>query len=130
MLKTTITPSFADTDALGHINNASIVVWFEDARRPIFRLFVPDLDPKKWNLILAKIEVDYKSQATYTDEVEITTIVEEIGNSSVTIFHEAFQNGQKIASGTAVLVHYSYKAQKSISIPENIRKVLEKHKLI
>ena len=36
MFTKTITPRFNDTDALEHINNASFVSWFEDARRPIF----------------------------------------------------------------------------------------------
>ncbi len=41
-------PSFTDTDALGHINNTRLPVWFERARNDLFRLFTPDLDPKKW----------------------------------------------------------------------------------
>lgn len=55
MLELTFHPRFNDTDALGHINNASAASWFEEARRPIFEIFIPDLDPKKWNLILARI---------------------------------------------------------------------------
>ncbi len=44
---TTITPRFSDTDALGHINNTNVPVWFEGTRDPLFRLFTPDLSPQK-----------------------------------------------------------------------------------
>ena len=47
MLVDTITPRFCDTDALGHISNTTLPVWFEGARDPIFRWFTPDLDPQK-----------------------------------------------------------------------------------
>lgn len=45
-----VTPSgvgiiYAGLGTLGHINNASYATWFEEARRFIFRFFVPDLDP-------------------------------------------------------------------------------------
>lgn len=125
MLKLSITPRFNDTDALGHINNASIVTWFENARRPIFEMFIPDLDPKKWCLIIAKIEVEYLAQTNYRDSVEIQTTAEKIGNSSMTIRHNAFQNGTKVATGSVVMVHFDYQANKSKIIPDDIRQKLE-----
>ena len=33
MYKIEIDPRFKDTDALGHINNASFITWIEEARR-------------------------------------------------------------------------------------------------
>ena len=51
-------PHFSDTDALGHINNTKPPVWFEGGREPVFKLFIPDLDLKNWQLIIAKIEED------------------------------------------------------------------------
>ena len=78
-------PRFNDTDALGHINNSSFATWFEVARRPLFQVFVPDLDPKKWNLIIARVEIDYLAQTNYQDEVMIETYLEKLGNSSLVI---------------------------------------------
>ena len=127
MLELKITPRFNDTDGLGHINHAQIVTWFEEARRPLFKLFIPDLDPKNWNLILARIEVDYLAQMTYMGEVEVKTCFEKLGNSSITIQHEAWQDGVLGAKGRCVMVHFDYKAQKSLAIPAEIRRELEKH---
>lgn len=120
-------PRFNDTDALGHINNASYVTWFETSRRPVFELFIPDLDPKKWNLILAKVEVDFIKQGLYQAETEIKTYVAKLGNSSVHLAHEVFQDGELIAKGIDVLVHFDYKVQKSAPIPNEIREKLEQH---
>ena len=125
MLKTTFHPSFSDTDALGHINNAKFVTWFEDARRPVFELFVPDLDPKKWNLIIARIEVDFLAQGYFQKETTVTTSVEKIGNSSFVLIHEAIQDNKPICRGKVFMVHFNYTTQKSERIPDEIRKSLE-----
>lgn len=126
MLTYSLTPRFNDTDALGHINNASYSTWFEDARRPVFEYFIPDLDPKKWNLILARVEIDFLAQGEYQKSVEIKTSVEKIGNSSFVLLQEAYQDGKIICRGKSFLVHFNYELQKSEAIPSNIRVLLEK----
>lgn len=125
MLTTTFYPSFSDTDALGHINNARYVTWFEDARRPVFELFIPDLDPKKWNLIIARIEVDFLAQGYYQKETTVKSWVEKIGNSSFVLVQEAVQEGKPICRGKAFMVHFNYATQKSAAIPETIRTKLQ-----
>ena len=113
-------PRFNDTDALGHINNACITTWFEEGRRPIFEYFVPDLDPQKWNLIIARIEVDYLAQAFYQKQVIIKTVIEKLGNSSFVLLQEASQEEKIISRGKSYLVHFDYSEQKSIKIPDDI----------
>jgi acyl-CoA thioester hydrolase len=126
MINYKLTPRFNDTDALGHINNSSFSIWFEEARRPIFQLFVPDLDPKKWNLILARIEIDYLAQAYYQKDIMIQTSVEKIGNSSFVLIQEAIQENIVTAKSKSVLVHYDYLTKKSAHIPDHLRESLLK----
>lgn len=127
MLTYNLTPRFNDTDALGHINNASYSTWFEEARKPIFQFFIPDLDPKKWNLIIARMEVDFLAQGHYQEQTTIKTSVEKIGNSSFVLIQEAFQKNVIICRGKAFLVHFDYGTQKSLSIPDSIREKLKDH---
>lgn len=127
MFTETISPRFAETDALGHINNTVIPVWFEQARKPIFQFFTPDLDPKKWRLIIAKIEVNFLAEIVYGYSVEIITQVMNIGNTSMQLLQEVYQKDQLCAKGLAVLVHYDYVTKKSISIPDDIRQYLQEH---
>jgi acyl-CoA thioester hydrolase len=121
-------PSFSDTDALGHINNASYLTWMEDARRPIFEMFVPDLNPKNWNLIIARIELDFIAQGDYKEQTLVTTEVEKIGNSSFTLLHKIWQKNQLICQGKAVMVHFDYQQNKAQPLPSSLRTKLEQIK--
>ncbi|WP_404416280.1 acyl-CoA thioesterase [Marinospirillum sp.] len=122
-----LTPGFTDTDALGHINNTRLPVWFELARNDVFRLFTPDLDPKKWALILARIELDFVGELFYGTEVEIRTYIDRIGKSSFTVGQEAWQGGTLGAKGQAILVHYSFTEKASQPLEGELRKSLEAH---
>jgi len=123
----TFSPRFSDTDALGHINNTLVPIWFEGARKPIFQFFVPSLDPKQWNLILANIDVAFKAQMYFGFDMEVKTYISHIGNSSFKVYQELWQQGKCCASGTATMVHYDYTAEKSAQIPEQIKQVLIEH---
>ncbi len=122
-----ITPRFSDTDALGHINNTMVPVWFEGARDPIFRLFSPELNLNAWPLILAKIEVSYHAQMYYGQPIEVKTYVARIGGASFDVYQELWQHDTKCVSGTAVMVNFCYEKQASEKIPDDIRAALAEH---
>jgi len=129
MFKRTLSPRFAETDALGHLSNTTLPIWFEDAREPIFQIFNPELNLASWNLILARIEVDFVRQIYYGSEVVIRTYVIKVGNTSFTLLQEAWQKGELAARGTATMVYFDYASQHSAKIPEIYREQLEVHKL-
>lgn len=122
-----VTPRFGDVDGLRHINNCMIPIWFELGREPAFRLFHPDLDLGNWQLIMAKISIEFTSQMRLGADVEIRTFVRKIGRSSVTVYQEAWQNGVLGAKGEAIIVYYDFVNEKSLTIPEAIRTELERH---
>lgn len=127
MFSEKLMPRFSDTDALGHINNTLLPVWFEGARDPVFRLFMPDLDTKNWQLILAKFDVEFHAQLYYGEDIEIRTYIGRIGSSSFTVYQEAWQKNTKCASGTAVMVHFCFENQSSLKITENIKAQMTSH---
>ena len=120
MFSESFSPRFTDTDALGHINNTLVPIWFEGARDPIFKIFTPILDVTNWQLILAKIDVTFHAQMFYGIEMEVKTYIGRIGGSSFDVYQELWQNNELRASGTAVMVHFDYKKQKSVKIPSEI----------
>lgn len=124
-----VEPRFSETDALGHINNTVLPVWFEQARTPIFRFFTPSLAVDEWELILAKIEVNFLKQLYYAKQIEIRTYIESIGTRSFVVYHEAWQEGEKAADGKAVMVHFDHETQVTKAIPDTIRSLLESHLL-
>lgn len=126
MIEEKLIPRFCDTDALGHINNTTYFEWFEGARKPIFEVFIPSLEPKEWNLIIAKIEIDFLAQGEFKDEVLVKTGIEKIGNSSLTVVQESHQNGVCTARAKIIIIHFDYKTNKSKPISDQIKQKLQK----
>lgn len=124
MLSEKLMPRFSETDVLGHINNTVLPVWFEAARVPIFKIFTPDLDPKQWKLIIAKVEVTFKGELFYGQEVEIKTAIERIGSSSFVILQQAWQHGMCCAEGKTVMVRYDFAKKCSQSLSEKEKQQL------
>src|SRR5690554_6312107 len=108
MFSMILEPRFSETDALGHINNTVLPVWFEQARTPFFEIFTPTLAINEWQLILAKIDVSFLKQIFYGKQVEVKSFIQTLGNSSFVVYHEAWQEGLKVAEGTAVMVHFDH----------------------
>ena len=127
MFTEVIQPRFSETDALGHINNTVIPNWFEKAREPLFRFFTPDLDPQKWQLIIARIEVDFKAEIFYTSDVIIKTWLEKIGNSSMAVVQQVWQNDKVCAEGRAAMIHFDWQEKAPKPIPDEIRAQLTEH---
>lgn len=129
MFEMTIPPRFGDMDGLRHVNNCVVPVWFENARTPIFRIFNPSMmvDFSHWNLIMARIEVDFLGEMRWGEDVKIITRVVKLGNSSFTVGQEAWQGGRIRAVGTAVHVHYDFQEKSAKRIPDDIRRKLEAH---
>ncbi|MFD1216949.1 MULTISPECIES: acyl-CoA thioesterase [Microbulbifer] len=122
-----VEPRFSETDALGHINNTIVPNWFEHGRMPIFRIFNPDLSLVQWNLILKKMDVDFVAQIYLFSPVEIRTSITAIGNTSLTIHQEVWQEDKLVAQGDCVMVHFDYENQTKAPIPDDVRQQLAQH---
>lgn len=127
MFETRILPRFSDTDAIGHANNASYAVWFEEARRHIFKIFNPSLEMSKWNLILRKIDIDFLAQGAWQTEILIQTWVSDLRTTSFSLLHHALQSGVHIATSNEVLVCFDYQQSQKMELSKSIRHELEKH---
>ncbi|MBQ0759071.1 MAG: acyl-CoA thioesterase [Zhongshania sp.] len=126
MLRCTMEPRFCETDALGHINNTVVPMWFETARGAVFELFNPGQDLKKWNVILRKMDVDFIAQIYHGQAVEIRTRIGHIGSSSFTCEHEAWQRDELVAKGSAVMIYFDFAQQCKQEITGALRAELEK----
>ncbi|GHC24893.1 acyl-CoA thioesterase [Aidingimonas halophila] len=127
MFVRTIEPAFYDTDALGHINNTRLPAWFEWARNDLFKLFTPDLNPTRWTLIMARLDVEFHAELHFGKEVEIRTYLSRLGNSSLTVTQEAWQEGNLGARGNVVLVHYDHELKQAVPISGALRRALQVH---
>ena len=129
MFSLEINPRFCDTDALGHINNTVLPIWFLEGHKSILRIFNPSLSTEEVSLVLAKIEIEYLEEIFFGKPVEIRTYVLRIGTSSVLVGQEAWQEDTLRATGTATMVNFDKHSRKSVPIPADIKKRLSEHLL-
>ena len=127
MFTESIQPRFSETDALGHINNTVLPVWFEAARVPIFKFSTPDLNPHNWKLIIAKVEVSFVGELFYAHEVTINTSIEQVGNSSFVIRQEAWQQDKCCAIGKTVMVRYDFASKTKQMLSADEKAALTQH---
>lgn len=127
MFTEVIRPRFLETDALGHINNNTYGVWFEAARDPLFKLFMPDSNIKRWNLVMAHSSFDFLREVFWGKDVVIKTAISKIGNSSVDLVHSVYQEGRLCTTGKCIMIHYDFDTKQSVKIPDDIRVKLEAH---
>ncbi|TAA72004.1 acyl-CoA thioesterase [Planococcus salinarum] len=127
--ETKVKVRFCETDALGHISNISYFIYLEEARTDFFIDLGFGADLEDWKVILASAKCDFVRQGYYNQKLEVVTEVLRIGRSSFTIVHriQDAETGELIANGEASAVYFDFKAQKSEKIPDNLRKMLEKH---
>ncbi|MCL1124027.1 acyl-CoA thioesterase [Shewanella surugensis] len=116
-----IRPRFCETDALGHINNTVIPMWFEAAREPIFEILNPGQDLKTWNVILAGFNIAFSAPTFYGEDVVIKTCVSRIGNSSFVVTQACWQGNKKTAEAQTTMVFYDYETDKSQLLTDEIR---------
>src|SRR5690554_2100654 len=118
---------FSETDALGHVNNASYFIYLEEARIDFIEHLGQDMSTRDWNFILASVKCDFINQAYFNQQLTIKTYTSKIGKKSFTLQHEIIctETNKLIAKGEAVMVCFDFKNQVSKAISEEVKKQLE-----
>ena len=120
---------FADMDVLGHINNKSIAAFFENARAQFLfeALGVSDNNLQSFGkpiFVLVKMVMDFHAELHYPGRVKTGTCVTRIGNSSCTVSHGLFEDGECIATSDGICVLIDQKTRQSVPIPDDLRQRL------
>ena len=129
---TEIEVRFADIDAMGHVNNAVFLNYFEQARIGFFNNKVGGKwDWKNQGIVLARNEIDYLHPILLNDRVLIDTSIEHIGSKSITLTYHVHsaesENGiRSFAKGKSVIVTFDYAKGRPIEVPDEWRKAFEK----
>lgn len=122
---------FSETDAFGHVNNVSHIIYLEQARLDFFEqlnLFFEFLDPESTTFIVAAdIHCHYLSQIYYTQRLSVAVKIARIGRSSLDL-HYAILNkktGTPLAVARGAIVHVDKSSGKSTPWPEEIKARME-----
>jgi acyl-CoA thioester hydrolase len=112
---------FADTDAMGHVNNAVYLTFAEAARvawwaevtgEPIIR----EAD-RTSGLILAEADIAFRAPVFFGETVQVETRATRLGRTSVTVEHRLTASSDDgpvrlVATIGSVIVRYDYGAER------------------
>jgi acyl-CoA thioester hydrolase len=123
---TTQEVTFRDLDAMGHVNNAVYLTYIENARLAYMRevLGVESVDDLL--VIVAKVDIDFRSRAGLGEVLEIGTRVSRIGTKSFGLDHEIRgSDGRVVASALTTLVTFDYRGDSTMPVPDLWRERIE-----
>ncbi len=118
---TEIPMRFSDIDAMGHVNNAVYVTYFEMGRVAVLDQIVGSRKLEDIRFVVARAEVDYLRPILFADKVEVGLRVSSIGKSSFTIEYLITANGAPAAKGLTVQVFYDYEKGSKMPVPDDFR---------
>jgi acyl-CoA thioester hydrolase len=73
------------------------------------------------DFILARVEIDFRSELRAGEEIEVRTRCSRIGTKSLDLEHEIHANGRLAAEAKSVLVGYDYERSQSVPLSEEVR---------
>jgi acyl-CoA thioester hydrolase len=122
---------FADTDAMGHVNNAVYLTYCEIARAAYYEAVTGHPLPlgihgAEEGMIIAELRMTYRAPAFYGEILSVETRVTRIGRSSFTMEHRIsapdsrYGSRRLVAVGESVLVAYDYTAGRPIPIAQGL----------
>ena len=122
---------FRDTDAMGHINNAVYLTYFEAARAGYYRAVTgrsfEGISEDPVSIILAHATVDFRSQAWYGERLLVACRTTWAGHSSFAFGYRITADadstrgpGRLIAEGETILVMFDYAVQRPTRIPAEL----------
>lgn len=121
---------FADTDRLGHVNNAVFSTILETGRVEIFYHPEHPITLDETEFVIASINLNFVSEINWPGRVDVGTGITRIGNSSAGLYQEAYQDGQVVATAETVIVQMNVKTRKSHPLSAVARSFLEKQLLV
>lgn len=117
---------FSDCDPLGHVNNAVYSTYLEQARIVLWRAQA-GLELRRAasgqggeSFILARTEIDFRSEAHDGDELEVRLALEGFGRTSARYVYEIVDVATErvVATAKTVQVWYDYSAGKPVALTE------------
>jgi acyl-CoA thioester hydrolase len=104
---------FRDCDAMGHVNNAVYSTYLEESRIGVLGGL--------GDFILARVEIDFRSELRAGEEVEVRTRCPRVGRKSFELEHVISADGRVVAEARSVLVSYDYGRGESVPVPDELR---------
>ncbi len=121
-----IRATLRDTDALGHVNNAVYVNWFEEVRTSYVCVRRGFKTMAQVDFILASTTVQFRSPVYMLETIDMRCAPVRIGRRSWDLAYEgrARDGGRLVVEGTSTQVQYDYATRTPTPIPDEWRALL------
>jgi acyl-CoA thioester hydrolase len=117
---------FRDLDAVGHVNNAVYLGYLETARIEYLREVLGIESLGDLSLVVARIEIDFRTAALFGEELEIGARVARVGTKSFDMEHQVRAGkGRVVAEATSVLVAFDHERGEPVPVPAAWRERME-----
>ncbi|GAB6991690.1 acyl-CoA thioesterase [Paenibacillus pini] len=117
---------YCETDMLGHVNNVSYFMYFEQGRIEYFEnigLF-DEIFGEEQIAVVADLECQYLAQMYRSDKVVLHVRVAKIGRSSLDVEYAIIASDMLKAAGRGAIVLIDKKSGKSTPIPDDVREAI------
>ena len=120
---TPLTPRFRDTDAMGHLNNAVYMTYFEMARTAWWTALIGDPDYQKVPFILAHTTIDFRSPAFVHETLLVGIRIARLGNRSFECAYRVAEEkaDRLVCDGRSVQVIFDYAKGETFPMPEELK---------
>ena len=115
---------FADTDRLGHVNNAVFATFCESGRVAFFYDPAALLVPPGCAVVIARLVLDFRAEMHWPGVVDVGTVALKIGRSSFVLGQGLFKDGACVATAETVLVLLDETTRRSTPLPDDLRAAL------
>lgn len=116
---------FNDVDAMGHVNNAVFMEFFDLGKARFFADRGIHAEEGDFTVMVVHVEVDFRSQVHMNDTIAVETELERIGNKSLHILQRAVKSdGTLCAECRTVMSGYCRSTRTSAPIPDEFRAML------
>lgn len=127
---------FNDTDALGHVNNATYLSYFEAARSGYYQAltgvpFGTDEDGRRFTFVMSEASVHYRRPAFFGEPLGVECRVAWASRSAIGLEYRVISDGslagraRHIADGETVHVRWDLTAARVTRIPAALRERFE-----
>jgi acyl-CoA thioester hydrolase len=108
---------FRDLDPMGHVNNAVFLTYIEQARVAFFAHVGAATELDEMNLIVARVEINFKTPVRLGQEVQISIRASRFGTKSFDFDYVLRVGGEVVAEAKSVQVAYDYDRRETMPLP-------------
>ena len=115
--------TWRDLDALGHVNNAVYLSYFEWARTKYWMELTGGTQPSDINFIVARTECNFRQQISFLEELELRVRIGEMRTSSFDFIYEIGRDsGRELAAdGKVVVVLFDWEKNTKRVLDDSLR---------